>query len=146
MVVQEAGLCGSPFALPQKKGSARLTVGCSRRHLIIKSGLYYVCRALCISSAAIMMTATVPIFQTGQSQAVRIPDEMEFRGVSELIATREGDILTLRPASPSWEKLAALPPIDGDFPQERPAVIEPGRASMTSHGPQHLHARISARA
>ena len=82
-----------------------------------------------------MMTATVPIFQTGQSQAVRIPDEMEFRGVSELIATREGDVLTLRPARPAWEELAALPPIDGDFLQERPAVIEPGRASMTGHEP-----------
>lgn len=78
-----------------------------------------------------MTTATVSIFQNGRNQAVRIPREMEFQGVSELIATRDGDTLILRPARPSWDSLAALQPIDGDFLGGRPDVIELGRVDFT---------------
>lgn len=77
-----------------------------------------------------MTTATVSIFQNGRNQAVRIPREMEFRGVSQLMMTREGNTLILRPARPSWEELAALAPIKSDFLKNRPAVIEPGRVDF----------------
>jgi len=77
-----------------------------------------------------MTTATVSIFQNGRNQAVRIPREMEFHGISELIATREGDTLILRPRRLSWDSLADLPPIESDFLGERPAVIEPGRVDF----------------
>jgi len=57
---------------------------------------------------------------------------MEFCGVTELIATREGDTLILRPARPSWEGLAELPPLGGDFSVRRPDGIEPGRVDPTA--------------
>jgi len=37
------------------------------------------------------------------NQAIRIPKAMSFPGVTELEASRVGDVLTLRPIKPSWE-------------------------------------------
>lgn len=73
---------------------------------------------------------TVSIFMNNRNQAVRIPKDMEFQGVSELEIRREGDTLILRPVRPSWGSL-----FDEDwdttaaegFLQERPDVIEEGR-------------------
>lgn len=73
---------------------------------------------------------TVAIFMNNRNQAVRIPKDMEFQGVSELEIRREGDTLILRPARPSWGSL-----FDEDwdmeaaqgFLLERPDVIEEGR-------------------
>ena len=73
---------------------------------------------------------TVSIFMNNRNQAVRIPKDMEFQGVSELEIRREGDTLILRPVRPSW---ALLFDEDWDataaqgFLQERPDVIEEGR-------------------
>lgn len=73
---------------------------------------------------------TVSIFMNNRNQAVRIPKDMEFQGVSELEIRREGDTLILRPVRPSW---ASLFDEDWDaaaaegFLQERPDVIEEGR-------------------
>jgi antitoxin VapB len=78
-----------------------------------------------------MPTTTVSLFRNGKNQAVRIPRDMEFKGVTELVMTREGDTLTLRPARPSWSSLAELEPIDADFLNDRPSVIEPGRADFS---------------
>ena len=78
-----------------------------------------------------MLTATVSIFQNGRNQAVRIPREMEFPGVSKLVATREGNILTLRPERPSWLGLAELAPLENDFLGNRPDVISTGRVDFS---------------
>lgn len=77
-----------------------------------------------------MPTTTVSLFRNGKNQAVRIPRDMEFKGVTELVMTREGDTLTLRPARPSWSSLGELEPIEADFLGDRPAVIEPGRVDF----------------
>ncbi|MFV3367943.1 type II toxin-antitoxin system VapB family antitoxin [Pseudomonas sp. NY15435] len=80
-----------------------------------------------------MPTTTVSLFRNGKNQAVRIPRDMEFRGVTELVMTREGDTLTLRPSRPTWSSLAALKPIDADILGDRPAVIEPGRIDFSEN-------------
>lgn len=80
-----------------------------------------------------MPTTTVSLFRNGKNQAVRIPRDMEFRGVTELVMTREGDTLTLRPSRPTWSSLAALEPIDADILGDRPAVIEPGRIDFSEN-------------
>lgn len=41
---------------------------------------------------------TVSLFKNGRNQAVRLPKEFEFEGVSEVEISREGDALILRPA------------------------------------------------
>jgi antitoxin VapB len=78
-----------------------------------------------------MATTTVSLFRNGRNQAIRIPRDMEFEGVTELIATREGDTLILRPSRPSWSSLATMEPIEADFLGDRPAVIEPGRVDFS---------------
>ncbi|MFV3330474.1 type II toxin-antitoxin system VapB family antitoxin [Pseudomonas sp. NY15437] len=78
-----------------------------------------------------MPTTTVSLFRNGKNQAVRIPRDMEFKGVTELVMTREGDTLTLRPARPTWSSLADLEPIDADILSDRPTVIEPGRVDFS---------------
>ncbi len=67
---------------------------------------------------------TVAIFNNSRNQAIRIPKDMEFIGVSELEIRKEGDTLILRPVRPTWISLADEPALDADFLQERPDVIE----------------------
>lgn len=70
---------------------------------------------------------TVSIFKNNSNQAIRIPRDMEFQGVSELEIIREGDTLILRPARPSWGSLRNTPPADANFLLEREDVIDESR-------------------
>lgn len=70
---------------------------------------------------------TVSIFKYNNDQAIRIPSDMEFQGVSRLEIIREGDTLILRPARPSWGSLRNTPPVDADFLLEREEVIDENR-------------------
>lgn len=65
----------------------------------------------------------VSIFRNGKNQAVRLPRDLEFQGVTELEIIKHGDSITLRPARPSWLSFAEGEKADPDFLQERPAVI-----------------------
>ncbi|MHD0644166.1 type II toxin-antitoxin system VapB family antitoxin [Pseudomonas aeruginosa] len=76
------------------------------------------------------MRRTASLFMNGKNQAVRLPSDMRFEGVTEVEISREGDVITLRPVRPTWESLAHLPKADPDFLMERPAVIEPGRGEL----------------
>lgn len=74
---------------------------------------------------------TVSIFRNGKNQAVRLPKDMEFEGVTELEIIREGDTVILRPIRRDWLSLAKQPAADEDFLQERPAVVDDeGRFSL----------------
>jgi antitoxin VapB len=70
---------------------------------------------------------TVSIFKNNANQAVRIPKDMQFEGVTELEIQREGDTILLRPVRPNWMSFAAEPAADADFLAERPEVIQTGR-------------------
>lgn len=70
---------------------------------------------------------TVSIFKNSRNQAIRIPRDMEYQGVSELEIIRDGETLILRPIRPSWSSLRDVPPADSDFLTERQDVIEEGR-------------------
>ena len=63
---------------------------------------------------------TVSIFRNNRNQAIRLPKEFEFEGVTELTIERQGDTILLRPVRPSWSSFAA-------FLHERPDLIEEGR-------------------
>ncbi|CAM3593141.1 Virulence-associated protein VagC [Pseudomonas reidholzensis] len=74
---------------------------------------------------------TVSIFKNGKNQAVRLPNDMAYEGVGELEISREGDVITLRPARPSWATFSELPKADADFLEERPAVVsDEGRFTL----------------
>ena len=66
----------------------------------------------------------VSIFMNGRNQAVRLPQDMAFDGIRELEISKEGDVITLRPARPSWTSLAELPKADTDFLRQRTAVAD----------------------
>lgn len=73
---------------------------------------------------------TVSIFKNSTSQAIRIPKDMEFKGIQELEIRKEGDTLILRPVRPSWSSLANEAAADSDFLQDRPDVVEDGRIDL----------------
>lgn len=73
---------------------------------------------------------TAALFKNGRSQAVRLPKDFEFKGVSEVEITREGDAVIMRPARKSWSSFADVDIADDDFLKERQNVIEDGRVIL----------------
>lgn len=73
---------------------------------------------------------TVSIFRNNRNQAIRLPKDLEFPGVTELTIERRGDVLILRPVRPSWTSFLDEPPADADFLAERPELIEEGRVDL----------------
>ena len=70
---------------------------------------------------------TVSIFRNNRNQAIRLPKEFEFEGVTELIIERQGDTILLRPARPSWSSFLGEPRADAAFLHERHDLIEERR-------------------
>lgn len=70
------------------------------------------------------------VFKNGRNQAVRLPREFEFEGVSEVEITRDGDALILRPAHKSWLSLADVEAADEEFLANRPDVVVEGRVVL----------------
>lgn len=73
---------------------------------------------------------TVSIFRNNRNQAVRLPKDMEFQGVTELTIERKGDAIVLRPVRPDWLSLAHEDAADADFLADRPDLIEEERVSF----------------
>lgn len=70
-----------------------------------------------------MLVKTVSIFKNGKNQAVRLPKEMQFEGITELEITKVGEVITLRPVRQNWLSLMDLPLADDDFLVDRPNVV-----------------------
>ena len=66
---------------------------------------------------------TVSIFKNGKNQAVRLPKDMEFEGISELEIVKRGDEIVLRPVRPTWLSLADIDRVENDFLIEREDII-----------------------
>jgi len=75
---------------------------------------------------------TVSIFKNAANQAIRIPKDMAFEGVTELEIRREGDTLVLRPVRPNWTSFGSASRADEDFLSERPSVVQAGRFDLSS--------------
>lgn len=74
------------------------------------------------------MARRAKLFQSGGSQAVRLPKEYRFEGQEEVVIYREGEKVILEPARRQWSQeflqLAGSAP---DFPYpEEPPPAEPG--------------------
>lgn len=70
---------------------------------------------------------TVSIFKNGHNQAIRLPKEFQFEGISELEILKQGNTVLLRPVKHSWSSFLGEPLADNNFLTERPDVIEEGR-------------------
>lgn len=73
---------------------------------------------------------TAALFKNGRSQAVRLPKDFEFEGISEVEITKEGDSVILRPVRKSWTSFLDVEAGDIDFLVEREDVIEDGRVKF----------------
>lgn len=79
------------------------------------------------------MSQTAKLFMNGRSQAVSIPKEFAFEGITELLIRRDGQRLILEPARKSWLTLNEdTEVLGGDFLSERPDLfkIDPGRVEL----------------
>lgn len=76
----------------------------------------------------------VSIFRNNRNQAIRLPKDFEFPGVTELTIEKQGDAILLRPLRPNWTSLLDEPRADADFLRERPDLIEEGRFSLDKRG------------
>jgi len=70
------------------------------------------------------------LFMNNKSQAVRIPRDFEFKGVSEVVIRQEGNSLVLSPARKSWTSFQTVEKADDDFLAERHELIEDGRVEL----------------
>ena len=67
---------------------------------------------------------TAKIFKNGRSQAVRIPKDFAFEGVTELTVKKVGQKLILEPVRKSWLTLNdESEPVGEDFLTERPDLF-----------------------
>ena len=73
---------------------------------------------------------TVSVFRNNRNQAIRLPKDFEFPGVTAFTLEKQGDALVLRPVRPSWTSFLDEPRADADFLRERPDVFEEGRFSL----------------
>lgn len=70
---------------------------------------------------------TAALFKNGRNQAVRLPKDFEFEGISEVEIVKDGDSVILRPVRKSWTSFADVDKADPDFLTEREDVMEEGR-------------------
>ncbi len=70
---------------------------------------------------------TASLFKNGKNQAVRLPKEFEFEGVTEVEIARDGESIILTPKRKSWISFTEVEKADSDFLTERPDVLEEGR-------------------
>ena len=77
----------------------------------------------------------VSIFRNNRNQAIRLPKEFEFQGVTELAIEKQGDTILLRPVRPSWSSFVDEARADAAFLRDRPNLIEEGRFSLSEGKP-----------
>ena len=73
---------------------------------------------------------TAALFINGKNQAVRLPKEFEFEGVTEVEICKEGESIVLTPKRKSWISYSAVEQADDDFLVERPDMLEEGRVKL----------------
>jgi len=73
---------------------------------------------------------TAAIFKNGKNQAVRLPKEFEFEGVTKVEIVKEGESIILTPKRKSWSSFSDVENADDDFLSERSDVVEDGRVKL----------------
>ena len=74
--------------------------------------------------------AIASLFKNGRNQAVRLPKELEFSGVSEVEVRKEGNSIIITPVRKSWKSFIDTAQSDEDFLHERKDIFEEGRVKF----------------
>lgn len=70
------------------------------------------------------------IFKNGRNQAIRLPKEFEFKGVTEVEIRREGESIVLTPKRKTWLSFSEVELADDDFLVEREDLFGEGRVEL----------------
>jgi len=73
---------------------------------------------------------TASLFKNGRNQAVRLPKDLEFKGVTEVEVHREGNSIILTPLRRSWMSFAETAEVDAGFLANRVEIIQGGRVEF----------------
>ena len=73
---------------------------------------------------------TVSLFKNGKNQAIRLPKEFEFEGVTEVEISKEGESIVLTPKRKSWISFVDIETVDDDFLVDRPDILEEGKVEL----------------
>ncbi|MFV1981970.1 MAG: type II toxin-antitoxin system VapB family antitoxin [Thiohalomonadales bacterium] len=73
---------------------------------------------------------TVALFKNGKNQAVRLPKEFEFEGVTEVEIKKEGNSIILTPKRKSWSSFSSIEKAELDFLQERTDLLDESRLKL----------------
>lgn len=73
---------------------------------------------------------TASLFKNGKNQAVRLPKDLEFSGITEVEITKEGRSIILTPKQKSWRSFSSVEKADSDFLADREDVIENSRVTL----------------
>ncbi len=74
--------------------------------------------------------ATASLFKNGRNQAVRLPKELEFVGISEVEIRKEGNSIIITPVRKNWTSFTNIPQADENFLLERTDILEQGRVEL----------------
>lgn len=73
---------------------------------------------------------TASIFRNGKNQAVRLPKDFEFDGVTEVEIIKDGESIILTPKRKSWTSFSTVNLADDDFLVDRTDLLEDGRIKL----------------
>jgi antitoxin VapB len=74
--------------------------------------------------------ATASLFKNGRNQAVRLPKELEFVGISEVEIHKQGNSIIITPIRKNWTSFSNVPQADENFLLERADVLEDRRVEF----------------
>jgi antitoxin VapB len=74
--------------------------------------------------------ATASLFTNGRNQAVRLPKELEFVGITEVEIRKEGNSIIITPVRKNWKSFTSAPQADEDFLKERNDILDEGRVEF----------------
>jgi len=73
---------------------------------------------------------TASLFINGKNQAVRLPKDLEFKGVTEVEIVRDGESIILTPKRKTWSSFSEVDKADNDFLVDRVDILEDGRVKL----------------
>ena len=73
---------------------------------------------------------TASLFKNGQNQAVRLPKDLEFKGINKVEIRKQGNSIVITPIRNNWKSFADVDQADTDFLQERDEVLDLDRVDF----------------
>ena len=70
---------------------------------------------------------TASLFKNGKNQAVRLPKDFEFEGITEVEIEKKGESIIITPKRKSWLSFINTEKADDDFLVEREDIVEDDR-------------------